>query len=133
VGSTLTEASSEDWYRGRIGHGVRKGEAMNAEGCRVAWRRHRIVEGLLWLLIGAEVLLVAAITTHVVATRFSLRVYLFEGGYLLLVLVLGVIHGRFCCPRCGYRFNAWGPDGGGHNSLARVCRHCHLHKWQCDG
>jgi hypothetical protein len=53
--------------------------------------------------------------------------------YVACIWIASFRFSRFRCPRCGNRFDAFGPLGMGHNSFARKCRNCGLRKWECPG
>ncbi len=104
---------------------------LGRDACRAAWARHARVEMALWVILAAFLVMDGLLVTGVLPVR---REVMAGGGVLVLALmVLGVAHRQFRCPRCGRRFDLVGKSGWRHNSLARSCGNCGLKKGQCEG
>jgi hypothetical protein len=101
--------------------------------CHAEWRRYRklfwtsIALFVSWLPYGILIFTLARASR----TTETIGPLIFLGAYMTLFLSVSIMGSNFRCPRCGYRFFAWGPFGLGHNSFARACRNCKLQKWTC--
>jgi hypothetical protein len=100
-----------------------------------AWAAHRKVRRVLWGLLAGWIPYGAFVGVIILGLFPGLNsgwIFVAVAPYLIALGVVANLVGNFRCPRCGFRFFAWGPFGLGHNTFARKCRNCGLKKWQCD-
>lgn len=102
------------------------------QSCSEEWAKHRKQARIVWALVAgwipyAALSFLLLNWLHVVAAIWVAII-----SYLLVLVVFSSRFSNFACPKCGERFYAWGPWGLGHNSFARKCRNCGLHKWKCE-
>ncbi len=105
------------------------------DNCAEEWTKHRKYKRIVWILFAGWIpygCLVVFILSRLHTTAAAAFVAALI-PYILALVIFANLVSIFRCPKCGSRFYAWGPWGLGHNSFARKCRNCGLHKWQCDG
>lgn len=106
-----------------------------AADCRQRWARHRLWSRLAigmflgWIPYGFCIFEILS------SLRLEQTPLMFVpvAAYALAWVVICNLAGTMRCPRCGFRFFAFGPFGLGVNQFARKCRNCGLKKWHCPG
>ncbi|HXE09730.1 MAG TPA: hypothetical protein VN612_17630 [Acidobacteriaceae bacterium] len=104
--------------------------------CTEAWAKHCRLNRISWIMFAAWIPygMVGGLAFYkFFPNANSNLVFVWVIPYVITLIVVGNMVSRFRCPKCGYRFYAFGPFGLGHNGFARKCRNCGLRKWQCPG